>query len=80
MLEMSSVRVVGTMSSPATQWRVLPHRDYRAHVWRQHTARDEHAVRAACGIVDYAGDGYPLIENSDAVRCLWCERAMRSAS
>ena len=56
-------------------WLVLKHRDTCAHIWRPHTARDETAVRAACGIIDTI-EGNPLIVDDSAPRCRSCAREM----
>lgn len=56
-------------------WLVLRHRDSRAHIWRKHTAPDETAVRAACGIIDSTEAG-PLAVDESAPRCRWCVREM----
>lgn len=58
-----------------TAWLVLRHRDSRAHIWRPHTAPDETAVRAACGIIDTI-EGNPLIVDDNAPRCRLCAREM----
>lgn len=63
-------------------WRVLPHRDERAHLWREMTTctgegRVIGGVKSACGLIDYTSQEYPLVEDEKAVKCRECVRRMR---